>query len=337
MAKKKPLKKAPTPSAKAKKIVVKKVSAKKKPIVKKVSPKKSPIKKAYKGKKRGRKPSSPNRYNLIKSAISQSYKDSAKRSIKRYELKIIYEWIVSEYGTQSLKYIVMNIDIIIDNFWKEYCNLYPIDKNNFALFFEWFNFKTYLSDEQKYHHETDIIQVDLNAIGQGVMEFMYDRYPSKSEEYYEICKAEGIKRESPPPALYLEDAFCDIAKKGNVFRYKLMLESDMPIRENGNGSGDNNSGLSTASNNSNIGNNSSNNNNINNSNNTISETPPIINPNLENNTTNNGISTNNEFELGKERIKQEYALKETKLKELAQLLKDKVITFDDYMKAIKMV
>jgi hypothetical protein len=54
-------------------------------------------------------------------------------------------------------------------------------------------------------------------------------YGSKSEEYYEICKLADIKRVSPPPNLYLENAYCDIAKKGNVFRYKLLLDEDIPL------------------------------------------------------------------------------------------------------------
>lgn len=223
-------KKASSKKSKPTKKATKKVAAVKKPkssTVKKVvapAPKK---KKKYVGKKRGRKPSSPNRYNDIKQAISKNYLETVNRKIKRYELKIIYNWIKDSYGNQSLRYVLMNIDLIIDSFWKQYCNLYPIEINNYARFFEWYNFKNFLFTEKKYHYPTDIIQVDLNAVGLGTFEFFFEDYTSKCEEYYEMLKAEGIKRESPPPALYLVDATCDISRKGNFFQYQLLMDAEI--------------------------------------------------------------------------------------------------------------
>jgi len=309
--------------------------AKKKPTKKKVTAKKpvkkiskSPSKKTtskgkkkYVGKKRGRKPSVPNRYNSIKTAISLNYADTINRKIKRYELKIIYDWMKNTYGNQSVRYILMNIDLIIDNFWQQYCNLYPVDINNHARFFEWYNFKTYLNDEKKYHYPTDIIQIDLSAIGQGIFEFFFEDYLSEVEKYYEICKSEGIKRESPPPALHLENAYCDIARKGNLFQYKLLLDADIPTTPR-----------------------------------TTSAIPPVTPPTnppiapasstinvkkeepLVPQTKDVPLTTQQiDVEIQKERIKAEFMLREQKLKELAELLKQKVITFEEYMKAIKEV
>jgi len=310
MAKKKPTKKKVTAKKPAKKISK---SPSKKPT--------SKSKKKYVGKKRGRKPSVPNRYNSIKTAISLNYTDTINRKIKRYELKIIYDWMKNTYGNQSVRYILMNIDLIIDNFWQQYCNLYPVNINNHARFFEWYNFKTYLTDEKKYHYPTDIIRIDLNAIGQGIFEFFYEEYPSKAEEYYEICKSEGIKRESPPPALYLEEAYCDIARKGNLFSYKLMLDEDIPVIPRA---------IST-----------------------VPTTPPSTLPPTATTSSTIGVKKEEPFapqaknvpltaqqidvEIEKERIKAEFMLREQKLKDLAELLKQKVITFEEYMKAIKEV
>lgn len=295
----------------------KKPSKKKLPIkkpVKKVS--KSKPKKKYTGKKRGRKPSVANRYNSIKSAISANYTETINRKIKRYELKIIYDWVKNTYGSQSARYVLMNIDLIIDSFWQQYCNLYPVNINNHARFFEWYNFKTYLNDEKKYHYPTDIIQIDLSAIGQGIFEFFFEDYLSEAEKYYEICKSEGIKRESPPPALHLMDAYCDIPRKGNLFKYKLLLDADIPVTPRV---------ISSVS----------------------QPLPPPLAP------TSKTIDVKKEeplvpqdknapltpqqidVEVQKERIKAEFLLREQKLKELAELLKQKVITFEEYMKAIK--
>lgn len=306
MAKKKPSKKKSPPKKPTKKVVKKVVKAK-------------PTKKKYTGKKRGRKPSVPNRYNSIKSAISLNYTDTINRKIKRYELKIIYDWVKNTYGNQSARYVLMNIDLIIDNFWQQYCNLYPVNINNHARFFEWYNFKTYLTDEKKYHYPTDIIQIDLSAIGQGIFEFFFEDYPSESEKYYEICKSEGIKRESPPPALHLTEAYCDIPRKGNLFKYRLLLDADIPVTPR-----------------------------------TPSSVPPSTTPLAPPLApTSSTIDVKKEeplvpqgkdatltpqqvdVEIQKERIKGEFLLREQKLKELAELLKQKVITFEEYMKAVK--
>ena len=312
MAKNKPSKKKTPPKDSAKKLVKAKPAKK---VAKKVE-KAKPTKKKYTGKKRGRKPSVPNRYNSIKSAISANYTETINRKIKQYELKIIYEWVKNTYGSQSARYVLMNIDLIIDNFWQQYCNLYPVNINNHARFFEWYNFKTYLNDEKKYHYPTDIIQIDLNAIGQGIFEFFFEDYSSEAEKYYEICKSEGIKRESPPPALHLVDAYCDIPRKGNLFKYKLLLDADIPVAPR----------ITTS----------------------VSQPlPPALAP------TSKTIDLKKEeplvpqdknvpltpqqidVEVQKERIKAEFFLREQKLKELAELLKEKIITFDEYMKAIK--
>ena len=323
MAKKKPTKKLPpkktAKSDKNSKSGKTGKTAKRKKLTGKVKLK---PKSKYLGKKRGRKPSVPNRYNSIKSAISANYLETINRKIKRYELKIIYEWVRNTYGNQSSRYILMNIDLIIDNFWQQYCNLYPVNINNHARFFEWYNFKTYLTDEKRYHYPTDIIQVDLNAIGQGVFEFFFEDYPSEVEKYYEVCKSEGIKRESPPPAIHLQEAYCDIARKGNLFKYKLLLDEDIPTTPRvlmGN--------LGT----------------------TPTTIPPVLAPDpslgtLEIKPVQSLVPQSKDVpltpqqvdvELEKERIKQEFLLREMKLKELAELLKQKIITFEEYMKAIK--
>lgn len=212
-------KKAPvSASASAKKVAAKKVAAKKKAS--------ASSSKKYK-KKVGRKPSSPNRYNTIKSYISSYYQSTIGRSVKRYELKTIYQWIKDNYGNQSVKYVVMNIDVILDNFWKEYCNMYPVDLENHARFFDWYYLKDYLSEEKEYHYPSDIIQIDLTAIGEDVMEFFMEDYLIKADEYYQICTAAGIRR-FDYPMIYLKDAFCDISKKGNVYQYVLELDEDKP-------------------------------------------------------------------------------------------------------------
>lgn len=344
MAKKKATSKKTKPAKK----VTKKVAAVKKPKSTAV-PKK---KKKYVGKKRGRKPSSPNRYNDIKQAISKNYLETVNRKIKRYELKIIYNWIKDSYGNQSLRYVLMNIDLIIDSFWKQYCNIYPIEINNFARFFEWYNFKNFLFTEKKYHYPTDIIQVDLTTVGLGTFEFFFEDYTSKCEEYYEMLKAEGIKRESPPPALYLVDAVCDISLKGNVFKYQLLMDDDIPKTDkntsviggggasainptNQKGFGSQNTGsgttqpnissnVPTAVSNANTGD-LNKNQGVNNN---------IPNPNTQDF---GSAGINTELELQKERIKAEFNLREQKLTELRELLKAGVITFEQYMKGIKEV
>ena len=193
---------------------------------KKASAKSSSSSKKYK-KKVGRKPSSPNRYNTIKSYISSYYQSTIGRSVKRYELKTIYQWIKDNYGNQSVKYVVMNIDVILDNFWREYCNIYPVDLENHARFFDWYYLKDYLSEEKEYHYPSDIIQIDLTAIGEDVMEFFMEDYIIKADEYYQLCTAAGIRR-FDYPMIYLKDAFCDISKKGNVYQYVLVPDEDKP-------------------------------------------------------------------------------------------------------------
>lgn len=199
-----------------------------------------------KGKKRGRKPSAPNRYNAIKSAISEYYQRSIGRNVKRFEMKVIYQWVKDNYGNQSLKYVVMNIDLIIDTFWKEYCNLYPVDLQNHARLFDWYYLKDYLSEEKDYHYPTDTIQVDLTSIGGGVFEFFMEDYVEKCDEYYAICTELGI-RSYEYPMIFLKDAFCDISKKGNLYQYVLVLDeyaSDTEAKSKPSGGGDSQGGVS---------------------------------------------------------------------------------------------
>jgi hypothetical protein len=198
----------------------------KKTVKSKSNPKSTPKKKYQK--KRGRKPSAPNRYNEIKKSISAYYQSTVGRRVKRYELKVIYSWIKTTYGNQSLRYILMNIDVILDNFWAEYCNLYPVNIGNFARLFDWYYFKNYLFDEVEYHYPSDIISVDLSQIGQGTFEFFMDEYAEKSEELYLICKTAGIKDISPSPTYFLKNAYCDVSRKGNVFEYVLLLDGEIP-------------------------------------------------------------------------------------------------------------
>jgi hypothetical protein len=200
-----------------------------KPKVKKQGKVKSktslPSKAKPKGKKRGRKPSTPNRYNAIKSAISNYYQSTIGRNVKRFEMKVIYQWVKENYATQSVKYVVMNIDVIIDTFWKEYCNLYPVDLQNHARFFDWYYLKDYLTEERAFHYPTDVIQVDLTAIGGDVIEFFMEDYIEQCDAYYSICTGLGI-RSYEYPMMFLKDAFCDIGKKGNLYQYVLTLDED---------------------------------------------------------------------------------------------------------------
>jgi hypothetical protein len=203
-----------------------KKSSKKKPS-KKVQPKSKSSSKYQK--KRGRKPSSPNRYNEIKRLISQYYETSLGRKVKRYEIKVIYNWIKSTYGNQSLRYILMNIDVILDTFWEEYCNLYPVNIENFARFYDWWYFKNFIYEEVQYHYPTDIIRVDLSQIGQGIYEFFMDDYVRAVDELYQIGKAAGLKDlESPHPKYYLINGYCDVARRGNVFDYILLVDGEIP-------------------------------------------------------------------------------------------------------------
>lgn len=262
-------------------------------------------------KKRGRKPNSVNNYNTIKSAIAEHYQATIGRSLKRYEMKIIYQWIKDAYVNQNVRYIVMNIDVIVDNFWTEYCNLYPVDLANHARFFDWFSLKTYLNDEKQYHYPSDIIEIDLTEIGQGFMEFFMEDYLSKADEYYQICVQSGVKRESPPPSLYLKDASCDISRRGNVYKYVLLLDSNVPSET---------TDVTSAPKN------------------TPSTSAPIYTPKvpISATVTTQTLSADQiELELGKERLKKEYELKQEKLKELSELLKHKVITFEEYKDAVK--
>ena len=179
-------------------------------------------------KKRGRKPSSPNRYNSIKSAISNYYLETVGRKVKRYELNVIYEWIKENYGNQSLKYVLMNIDVILDNFWQEYCNLYPVDLGNHARYFDWYYLKNFLHDEVEFHYPSDIIQVDLSQIGEGIYEFFMEDYVLESEKLYQIGKEAGLKSSGLYPKYWLKNAYCDVSKKGNVYEYVLLVDGEIP-------------------------------------------------------------------------------------------------------------
>ena len=201
----------------------------KKSVSKKVKSKpKSKSKSKYK-KKSGRKPSAPNRYNEIKKGISEYYQNSVGRKVKRYEIKVIYQWVKDNYSNQSLKYVIMNLDVILDTFWKEYCNLYPVNLEYHARFFDWYYFKNYIYEESEYHYPTDIIQVDLTQVGAGIFEFFMEDYTSKVEELYQIGKSAGLKdMKGVYPKYYLKNAYCDVAKRGNVFEYVLLVDGEIP-------------------------------------------------------------------------------------------------------------
>jgi hypothetical protein len=170
-----------------------------------------------------------------------------------------------------------------------------------------------------------------------------------------MLKAEGIKRESPPPALYLVDATCDISRKGNFFQYQLLMDADIPKSQNPAGLGGKNVvGGGNIPTTQNTG-----------SGTTQSNIPPTVSGNNQNANTgqingnqeqniNQGANNQNqnqnqsnvsdealkqqaEIEIQKERIKAEFNLREQKLTELRELLKAGVITFDQYMKGIKEV
>lgn len=309
MAKKKPSKKKlPAKKSSSKKISVSKGKGKVGNDGK-VVPK---SKKKYTGKKRGRKSGVENRYNSIKSAISSNYSIMINRKIRRYELKIIYGWIKDTYGNQSVKYILQNMDIIIDNFWNEYCNLYPVELVNHELLFKWYNFKEVLTEEKEYHYPTNVIQIDLTAIGEGVLEFFYEDYLSNIEEYYRICRARIRRDKSPQPDVELISALCDVSKKGNFYKYIIQVEGESvleptvtPIQE----------GITTL------------------------VTPlPLVNVLPPSAPPTQRVALEPEeakLDLEKEKLNKEYLLKELKIKELYELLKQKIITFDEYMKALK--
>jgi hypothetical protein len=273
---------------------------------------KSGAKKSKYKKKRGRKPSVPNRYNAIRTAITQFYLTAVGRRIRRYELKVIYDWIKANYANQSVRYIVMNIDVILDSFWTEYCNLFPVNINDHARFFDWFLFKNILIDEAEFHFPNDIIEVDFTEVGYGILEFLAEDYPSKIEDYYDICKQSGVKQSSPPPALFLESAYCDVSRRGNIFKYKLLVDGQVP------------SDIPSPT--------------------PIPPSPsiPPVQP-VTAPTTPVQPSAPSEplppeqvqLEVEKERLRKEFELKNRKLDELSELLRQKVITFEEYLRAVK--
>lgn len=270
-----------------------------------------PSPKKKKGKKRGRKASVPNRYNSIKSAISENYQKTVGRSIKRYELKVVYGWIKDTYGNQSIRYVLMNIDIILDNFWNEYCNLYPVDLSKHERIFDWYRFREVLSEEEDDHYPTNIIQVDLTAIDGGVMEFFFQDATDYLEEYYQICRAAIPRNQSPQPMLYLNDASCDISKKGNIYKYVLQTNDETPSEAIKTPSIVPITPVSET---------------------TTTKTPsvpltPVIKPVLS--------PQEAQLDLEKEKLRKEYEFKEQGLKQLREMLKEKEITFEEYMLAVK--
>jgi hypothetical protein len=288
-----------------------------------------PVKPSVKGKKRGRKPSGvPNRYNSIKSTLSEYYENSVGRKIKRFELKIIYQFIKSNYSNQPLSYVLMNIDIILDTFWTEYCNLYPVDIANHERYFDWFLLKNTLNDEARYHYPTDIIEVDLSLIGEGIFEFYMEDFVSKSDEYYRICKEAGLKKASPPPALYLQSASCEVSRRGNVFKYILITDSDSipseptqkPIPATSGDTSDEKQPELPAQKETQP---------------ESKESAPVTAPTQA--PTTQAPDQNTVLEIEKEKIKKEYELKQQKLNQLKELLKEGIISFEQYLLAIKEV
>lgn len=287
-----------------------KATSKSKSVSKSVAKKKATKKSR---KKRGRKPSSPNRYNAVRKAVSQYYLASVGRRIRRYELKVIYDWIKANYSTQSVRYLVMNIDVVLDAFWTEYCNIFPVNIGNHARFFDWFLFKNILTDEARFHFPNDIIEVDFSEVDYGIFEFLMEDYATKAEEYYEICKMSGIKQASPPPAMFLESAYCDVARKGNVYKYKILIDGEVPTEI---------PAPETV---------------------TAAPAPPVsgvateIAPATEvPQAPQQTISPEQiQLEVEKERIRKEFELKNRKLDELSELLRQKIITFEEYLRAVK--
>jgi hypothetical protein len=218
----------------------------------------------------------------------------------------------------------MNIDVILDSFWQEYCNLYPVDLNNHARYFDWFLLKNYLNDEVEYHYPSDIIQVDLSDIGEGVFEFFMEDYVSSCEEYYQICKMSGVKQVSPVPKIFLEDAFCDIKKKGNTYKYKLLINPDDEGAVPTPSATPSTTPSAT----------------------TVPESSPKTPESSPESTAGvpAGVPAGEiptatpaqvQVEIEKERLRKEYELKQQKLQQLASLLKEGVITFEQYMDAVK--
>ena len=229
----------------------------------------------------------------------------------------------------------MNIDVILDAFWTEYCNIFPVDIGNHARFFEWFMFKNILRDEARFHFPNDIIEVDFSEVDYGTFDFLMEDYASKAEEYYEICKMSGIKLASPVPALFLESAYCDIARKGNVFKYKILYSGDVPEEDTPPGdtpapeittsapvettgaitettTGQNQVGTSA---------------------------PPLQQPQQpqqqpQQQQPQAALSEQARIEIEKERLNKEYELKNKKLESLSELLRQKIITFDEYLRAV---
>jgi len=282
---------------------------------------KAPRKKGKSAKGKARKPSKPNRYNIIRSAISSYYATTVGRRVKGYEIKVIYSWIQETYGSNPVRYVTSSIDIILDLFWQEYCNLYPVDIANFTRVMEWFHLKNILVNELDLHYPTDIIQINLDEIAEAPIEFFMQDYSAGWQDYYQTCKNAGIKTESPPPTLILESAYCDISKRGNLFKYRLSLTDDMP------------SVMSTTP--------------------IVTPTPtpempvePIVTSPITESTTTPIVTSPipvltpeqvMEVEIQKERVRAEYGLKQQKLQELSELLKKGIITFEQYMEAIKSI
>jgi hypothetical protein len=293
----------------------------KKRVVKGKSKKVKSVKKGSKRKPTSTKSRkvSENRYNSIKSAISSHYVNLVGRKIKRNELRILYLYIKERYSNQPLKYVLMNIDSIIDNFWTEYCNLYPIELSNFELAFEWYNIKSVFDYEKEFHYPADIIEIDLSSIDSGKMVFYAEEYAGKTDEFYEICKEKGLKRESPPPLVILKNAYCDVNRRGNVFEYYLSTDDDFP-----------------------------------------SDIPSV--PKREGSTEipkepvkddlrGSGIevrsktdkeekrseTSQNEVEIEKLRLASQEEVKKKKIEELSKLLKEGVISFEQYLEALKEV
>ena len=318
MAKKKINKSAPKKKA-AKKVVSKK--GKSKSASKKVSSS------SVSGK--GRKKKSvrlPNPYNVVRQAISEHYEKYANRRATKNEVSRIYYYIKQNFEGQSLRYVVLNIDVIIENHFQEFCRQNPVDLSRYARSFEWFYLKDFLYEEQGLHIETDIIRVDLSSIGIGVFEFAFDKFASKSDEIYRLCKGAGLKQDSPPPYFVLQNGYCDFQLKANVFIYKLLLDGDSLVGMlSPQGTTDVLTPVTSP----------------------ISPVSPIL-PVSPQSGTSEGVGAvktplgvNYEFELEKERLRIEseerIRVKNEKMRELNQLLKDKVITFQEYLEALKAI
>ncbi len=250
MAKKKKIKK---PAKSVVKRAVKKAGkkpapkkySKKSKKVSKVSPKKTVSKVKGKPKKVIAKPKAPkkltpaqavnekrkrgvNRYNAIRSAISDSFTEQSKK-ITNAEIKEIYAWIKEKHGDSPTSQIIANIDVLIAQYYERLGET-KIDLSLFSPYVEWFYFKETLHDESSLHKPNDLIRVDLSFLSIDWIDFLAEDYLIGGEQTRETIKVAltevGVLRKSPVPMIALTDAFFDAGIGSNVYIYKFIAEKE---------------------------------------------------------------------------------------------------------------